>query len=127
MVVKKKADKKLENEISKGLEEEKDILENILDKTKKHAKEKTMFLQSQFREHSSTAIIAALSFVIGLTWKDFIVKIIDNILKPHLVQKYPYLSELITASVVTIFAVAAMAFVSKWAKKSEKENNNGLG
>ena len=78
-------------------------------------------LQSQFKEHSSTAIIAALSFVIGLTWKDFIVKIIDNLLKPHIVNKYPYLSELITAIVVTLFAIIAITFVSRWAHKQEKE------
>ena len=100
----------------------KDGAQDILDKTRNHAKEKTLYLQSQFKEHSSTAIIAALSFVIGLTWKDFIVKIIDNILKPHIVNKYPYLSELITAVVVTIFAIIAMTFVSRWAKE-EKEKS----
>ncbi len=93
----------------------------IFEKTKNHAKEKTLYLQSQFKEHSSTAIIAALSFVIGLTWKDFIVKIIDNLLKPHIVNKYPYLSELITAIVVTLFAIIAITFVSRWAHKQEKE------
>jgi len=106
----------------KKQQEKADMFGEILDKTKKHAKEKTLFLQSQFKEHSSTAIIAALSFVIGLTWKDFIVKIVDNMLRPHIVQKYPYLSELITAVVVTVFAVLAMALVSKWARKPEMEN-----
>lgn len=96
--------------------------QEIIEKTKSHAKEKTEYLQSQFKEHSSTAIIAALSFVIGLTWKDFIVKIVDNILKPHIGNKYPYLSELITAVVVTIFAIISMTFVSRWMKKEEKEN-----
>lgn len=103
----------------------KKIIENgaqdILEKTKSHAKEKTEYLQSQFKEHSSTAIIAALSLVIGLTWKDLVVKVIDNILKPHIVSKYPYLTELITAVIVTIFAIIAMTFVTRWAKKPEKE------
>jgi len=94
--------------------------DNILEKTKNHAKEKTLYLHSKFKEHSSTAIIAALSFVIGLTWKDFIVKIVDNMLKQHII-KYPYLSELITAMVVTVFAIIAMTFVSRWAKKPEEE------
>ncbi|HLC88398.1 MAG TPA: DUF5654 family protein [Candidatus Nanoarchaeia archaeon] len=94
---------------------------DIIEKTKNQVKEKTLYLQSQFKEHSSTAIIAALSFVIGLTWKDLILKVIDNILKPHLIQKYPYLSELITAVVVTIFAITTMTLVSRWAKKPEKQ------
>ena len=90
---------------------------DILEKTKVHAKEKTSFLQSQFKQHSSTAIIAGLSFVIGLTWKDLIIKIVDNLVTPHITQKYPYLSELITAVSVTLFAVIAMTLVSKWAKE----------
>ena len=92
----------------------------ILERTKIQAKEKTSFLQSQFKQHSSTAIIAGLSFVIGLTWKDLIIKIIDEILKPHLTQQYPYLSELITAVSVTFFAVIAMTLVSRWAKEEGK-------
>lgn len=114
---------KLEKQFHEEHKEE-DIYTNILEKTKHQAVQKTKFLQSQFKEHSSTAIIAALSFVIGLTWKDFIVKIVDNILRPHLVQKYPYLSELITAVAVTIFAVVVMAFVSKWVKKPVNGDNN---
>ncbi|MBI2105301.1 hypothetical protein HYT56_00515 [Candidatus Woesearchaeota archaeon] len=94
----------------------------ILEKTKHHAKEKTYFLQSQFKQHSSTAIIAALSFVIALVWKDLIIKIIDNIIKPHIIQKYPYLSELITAVVVTLFAIITMTLVSRWNKAEEKNN-----
>lgn len=104
----------------------KKIIENgaqdIIEKTKSQAMEKTKFLQSQFKEHSSTAIIAALSFVIGLTWKDFILKIMNDILKPHIV-KYPYLSELITAIVVTVFAIVTMAFVSRWAKKETEKSS----
>jgi|SRR3989344_1765506 len=88
----------------------------ILEKTKHHAKEKTSYLQSQFKQHSSTAIIAALSFVIALVWKDLIIKIVDNLIKPNIIQEYPYLSELITAFVVTLFAIIAMTLVSRWAK-----------
>lgn len=99
--------------------------QNLIEKTKDTAVEKTLLLQSKFKEHSSTAIIAALSLVIGLTWKDLVVKVIDNLLKPHIVSKYPYLSELITAVVVTIFAITAMAFVSRWAKDPEKEKPEG--
>ncbi|MEK6856552.1 MAG: DUF5654 family protein [Nanoarchaeota archaeon] len=95
--------------------------QEILEKTRNHAKEKTEYLQSQFKEHSSTAIIAALSLVIGLTWKDVVVRVVDDLLKPHIV-KYHYLSELITAVVVTVFAIITMTFVSRWAKKPEKED-----
>lgn len=98
----------------------KKIKSDILEKTKQQAREKTFYLQSQFRQHSSTAIIAALSFVIALVWKDFIIKIVDNIIRPHLTQEYPYLSELITAVAVTLFAIIAMTLVSRWAKKEEK-------
>jgi len=95
------------------------IKSEIFEKTKQHAVEKTIFLQSQFKQHSSTAIIAGLSFVIALVWRDLVIKITNNILKPHLIQRYPYLSELITAIIVTLFAIVAIAFVSRWNKKSK--------
>ena len=95
--------------------------DNILEKTKNHAKEKTLYLHSKFKEHSSTAIIAALSFVIALAWKDLVIELVNEFLKPSILVQYPYLSELITAITVTIFAIIAITFVSKWAKKSEEK------
>jgi len=99
-----------------------DLIEKTIEKTKNHAREKTLYLHSQFKEHSSTAIIAALSLVIGFVWKDLVVKVVDNVLKPHITSRYPYLSELITAVIVTIFAILAMTFVSRWAKKEERKS-----
>jgi len=47
---------------------------------------------------AGAAIIAALSFVIALSWKDLIIKVVDNILKTHLtLENYPYFSQLISA------------------------------
>ena len=98
-----------------------DVFEEILDKTKNHAKEKTLYLHSKFKEHSSTAIIAALSFVIALAWKDLVIEVVNEFLKPSILVQYPYLSELITAITVTIFAIVAITFVSKWANKPEEK------
>lgn len=95
--------------------------DNILEKTKNHAREKTLFLQSKFKEHSSTAIIAALSFVIALAWRDLILKLVDQYFRPNVLVQYPYFSELITAVVVTLFAIVAITFVSKWANKPEEK------
>lgn len=79
--------------------------------------EKTVYLHSQFKEHTSTAIIAAFSFVIALAWKDLTLKVINENLTPRILESYPYLSELITAVFVTIIAIVGITLVSKWAKK----------
>lgn len=83
---------------------------------------KAAIIHSKFKEHASTAMIAAFSFLIALAWKDVIVKLVQNNIRVTLLEKYPYLADLITAIIVTIIAIIAIAVVSKWAQKPENEN-----
>ena len=77
----------------------------------------TKYLHSQFRQHASTAMIAAFSFLIAIAWKDLIVSIVKDSTNIALLEKYPYLPNLVTAIIVTIIAVIGIALISRWAKK----------
>lgn len=77
------------------------------------------FFTNQFKQHVSTAIIAAFSFLIALTWKDLIIHFIDNMVKPVTLEKYPYIGDLYSAFIVTFVAIIGIALVTKWAKKPE--------
>lgn len=108
--------KNLENKIDRS---EKENYNHILEKAKSQAISKTSFIHTKFREHTSTAMIAAFSFLIAIAWKDLIVKVVNEYVKPSLLESHPYISELITAFVVTIVAILGITIVSKWAKKPE--------
>jgi hypothetical protein len=124
----------VKKEVEKGVkghqkEVDKDIkeVEKDIDKIEKenllyllaNTKQKGILLHNKFREHASTAIIAAFSFLIALSWKDLIVQLVDENIKPSLLESHPYLSKLIIALIVTIFSVVAIIFVSKWSGKEK--------
>jgi len=76
-----------------------------------------MQIHATFKGHASTAIIAALSFLIALSWKDLIVGIVKENIKIDALSKYPYLLELYSAFIITIVAIIGIAIVSRWANK----------
>jgi MFS superfamily sulfate permease-like transporter len=96
----------------------------MITKTVKYTKKSTLYLKSEFRKHASTAIIAAFSFLIALVWKDLIVKLVQNNTKLTLLDKYPYLPELITAITVTLIAILGITLISLWATKPNQEVTN---
>tara|TARA_Y100000310_G_C20532238_1_gene739071 strand:+ start:359 stop:670 length:312 start_codon:yes stop_codon:yes gene_type:complete len=91
---------------------------------KRQVTKHTQYLQDKFKEHASTAIIAAFSFLIAISWKDFIVKLVKENLKIELLEQYPYLTELYSAIIVTIIAIIGIAIVSSWATKDTKEEKD---
>ena len=82
----------------------------MIQKATKYTKQ----IQSKFREHASTAIIAALSFLIALSWKDLIIKLVQDNLSFALLDKYPYIPELLTAITITLIAILGIAIISLW-------------
>lgn len=86
-----------------------------------YSKTKASAFKSKFREHASTAIIAAFGFVIAIVWKDLIVKIVDDLFKPEILQKYPYIGMLVSALIVTTVAIIGIALVTKYFKEEEKK------
>jgi hypothetical protein len=95
----------------------------MIAKTINYTKKSTLFLKSGLRKHTTTAIVAAFSFLIALVWKDLIVKLVQNNTKLALLDKYPYLPELITAITVTLIAILGITLISLWATKPEAPNN----
>jgi len=89
--------------------------------TAKRGLRTTVFIGHKFRDHASTAMIAAFSFLIALAWKDFIVKLVRDNTKISLLEKYPYIAEFYTAIIITIIAIIGIILVSKWVKKEEKK------
>ncbi len=119
-LVKKEVDKELKS-VKKKIE--KDVKEKVEARLhKKLAKgiyTRSSFVASKFKDHATTAIIAALSFVIAISWKDLIVKFIEEKIKFSTIANYPYLAELYSALIVTIFAVIGIIIISSWATKKE--------
>ena len=83
------------------------------------AKKPLSVIHQEFKTQVSGAIIAAFGFVIALAWKDLIVKLLANLTKTDLLIKYPYLAQLYTALIITIFAVIGILLISRWAQKPE--------
>ena len=119
-LVKKEVDKELksaEKKIEKEVEEK--VEARLHKKMAKELKKHSSFVASKFRDHATTAIIAALSFVIAIAWKDLIAKIIKENIKLSAIETYPYLAELYSAIIVTIVAVIGIIFISSWAVKKK--------
>jgi len=99
----------------------KKIIKEVSKKVSSKSIESTKYLGSQFKNHAATAVIAAFSLLIALSWRDFIVKIVEEATKTNLFAKYPYLSEFFTAIIITIIAIIGITIISKWAKNPEAE------
>ena len=119
------AEKKIEKDVEKKVEKRLEIkfhkqLVTQLKKQGGYLHKRSLHVASSFRGHASTAIIAALSFLIALSWKDFISKIIRENISISSLEKYSYLAELYAAIIITLIAIIAIMIVSRWVKKEEK-------
>ena len=112
-------DKVEKQEIKKEVEKEvnKAVHKRLLEAAKRPAKR----IHSEFKQQTSAAIIAAFGFVIALAWKDLITALIPKVARPGLIAQYPYISQLYTAIIITIFAVFGILIISRWAKKPENQ------
>ena len=99
--VKKEIDKQVKKELSKQLFE------------------KTAVIGSEFKKQITTALIAAFGLVIALSWQTLIKKFIEVTPKSGSLLYHPYLADLYTAILVTLFGTLAILIISRWAKKPE--------
>ncbi len=81
-------------------------------KIKKSAKK----FNEELRKNLHTAIIAAFSFIMALTWRDVITEYVTE-----LTTISPIQGKIISAIVVTIFAVIGIIIISSIFAKKEKE------
>lgn len=91
----------------------------ILSKTEQTA----IHLTSEFKKQTSTALIAAFGFIIALVWRDLIQKFFQENINPTRLAQYPYLAQLYSALIITLFAVIGIAILTKWSQKLEQKTN----
>ncbi|MEK6890039.1 MAG: DUF5654 family protein [Nanoarchaeota archaeon] len=82
------------------------------------AKNKALFLKSEFRGQASTAIITAFGLVIALAWKDVITDFISKI------NPFTNSSLFLSAIIITIVSVIGISLVSRWFNHPEKDAKN---
>jgi hypothetical protein len=83
----------------------------------KHLISREDYYASQIRQHTTTAIIAAFSFLIALVWKDFFVSIISEIMYTLVYPNNTHLTNLYSAVIVTILAVLGIITLVKLVQK----------
>lgn len=86
--------------------------------------EKSVIFSSKFKEQTATALIAAFSLLIALSWKDVATRLVEVFAKNSLLTSLPYIDVLITALIVTTISIIGIALVSRWAKKEEQNRAN---
>jgi hypothetical protein len=128
----KKLDKKTEGKLKKDIDEEvkkrlpdrlKDIYEaatpgKLFEKTKAS----TQAFKKEFKKHAIVAITAAFAFSIALSWKTPIQNTVDGIVKALRLESLTskaVLIEYATAIIITIIAVLALMWVSRWSSKEK--------
>ncbi|MAG25065.1 hypothetical protein CMI47_05740 [Candidatus Pacearchaeota archaeon] len=99
---------------------EKDVEKRLHKRLLSATKTKTVYVHNQFRDHASTALIAAFGFLIALAWRDLLSKVIKENIAISTLEKVPYIAELWSAFIITLVAILGIALVSRWANKKEK-------
>ena len=132
----KKIERKLEKKIGKteAIALKKDIEEEIRKEIKKNikltnlhreiysrTKTSALFFKREFQKHAIIAISAALGFLIALSWRtpiqNSVVALIENF---GLSGQAIYL-EYLSAIIITIIAVLALMWVTRWKVKSQSK------
>jgi hypothetical protein len=117
---KKNGHKNLREEIKKHTTERtRDIKKHVDKRISEDLLSKTEYFGSQFKHHITTAIIAALSFLVALSWKDLVVHFMTTVTSKNIVSNYPYIPDLYSALIITIISVFGIAIITKWARKPE--------
>lgn len=86
-----------------------------------HLKEKSSRFRAEFRKQTTTALITAFGLVIALSWQSVIKKYFEGVAPPGIVAKYPYLADVYTAILVTLFGVIGILLISRWANPPHPE------
>ncbi len=69
--------------------------------------------RKEFKKQSITAIVAALGFLIALSWRDFITESLNKIVENFGISNQLYFYKLIIAILITIIAILGIMIASK--------------
>ena len=78
------------------------------------AREKASKLKAEFKKQTVIAILAALAFLIALSWRDFISDSVNKIVESLGVSGNLYLFKLFSALIVTFLAVLGILIISRF-------------
>lgn len=92
-----------------------------IETTAKKTTEKARRFALEFKKQTTTAIMTAFGLIIALVWKDVILKFLENITKPGIIEKYPYLPELYSAIIITAISVIGIIILSRWSQSPQKQ------
>ena len=105
--MKNKKEKEIEKEVEKRLRD------RVLSKTKRAG----IKFKNEFKKHAITAITAAFAFLLALSWREPIQHSVNTVKeKAGLVGSEIYI-EYLSAIIITVIAVLALIFISKWTSK----------
>ena len=74
-------------------------------------------VSKEIKRHVTTAILAALGFIIALVWRDIIQITFTSIVKSLGLGVDTYLSSLFSVVLITIFCVLGIIYLSRWAER----------
>jgi hypothetical protein len=104
----------VKREVEKRVEQaEKRIQKRLLSRTAKFG--------SEFKQHTSTALLTAMGLVVALAWKDFILALISHYTKVDILEKYPFIADLYTVIIITLVGIIGLIIISKWAKSPDNQ------
>jgi len=111
----------MKKEIKFSLREKKEIRNEVAKAAHKKAVEKAEEIKREYKKQTYTAIITAFGLILAFVWKDVITALMPSITTPSLLAKFPVLSSIYTALIITGLAVIGIVIVSNWAKSPEEK------
>jgi len=103
----KKQEEKIEKEV------ELKLYKKLYNKTKGHASG----FGEEFKKQSLIAVTAAFAFLVALSWREPISKLVKGIVEKAGLGKQIVYYEFLAAVLVTLIAIIVLVMVSKWNSK----------
>lgn len=106
-------------ELTKKQQEEvkKEVKRELTKEIRERIHQETVFFRTQSKQQVATAVIAAFGFLLALSWRDIIAKIVNSLSNKDFLSNYPYFADVYSITLITAISVAGIILVSRWAGK----------
>jgi len=111
MTLTKQQEKEVEKEVKKRLDR------RIYERARSSARK----FRAEFKRHTITAITAAFAFLIALSWREPIKNSVSALIDRLGLSGKAIYFEYLSAILITIIAVLALMWLSKWSSEPEKK------
>ncbi len=85
------------------------------------AKQAPRRLREESKKQTTTAILAAFSFLLAFAWRDLIKGYVDHFVDNFLFLGPEHLIQVYATLLTTIFCVLGIILVARWTQKKEEE------